>query len=193
MKGICYSIIAVLLITSNGCKQDFDITADYKEVPVVYGLLNWKETTHYIRIQKGYLIDGDASVAAGISDSIYYPDMLAVKLYAYVDNKLTFDSFTLSRVNGNDIGLPKETGAFASDSNILYTFNGTLYPAKRYKLKVTNKSNGFVFETKSSNGLEGITLISDFEINSPVKATKIHLLNGSAATNIVFTPAGNAG
>ena len=51
---VTYSFIAVLLITLfTGCKQDFDITADYIEVPVVYGLLNQQDDTSYIRIQKG--------------------------------------------------------------------------------------------------------------------------------------------
>src|SRR4051812_26573191 len=126
MKKIPYSLFAILLFAIAGCKQDFDITSKYKEVTVVYGLLNQRETTHYIRIQKGYLIDGNAAVAGGISDSIYYPNILTVKLTPYFNGSVSGAAFTLTRVNGNDYGLPKETGTFASDSNILYRFTGRL-------------------------------------------------------------------
>ncbi len=186
--------LLLALVFISGCKQDFDITANYKEVPVVYGLLNWKETTHYIRIQKGYLIDGNANVAAGISDSIYYPDVLTVQLipYSTLNGNQSGAIFTLSRVNGNDIGLPKESGIFASDSNILYTFNGTIDPNKRYALKVTNNSNSYIFKTQKVNNVEGIPFVKDFQINTPSKAAKLPLQNNSPA-KIVFVPAENAG
>jgi hypothetical protein len=161
MKFICGSLITVLLFTISGCKQDFDITSDYKEVTVVYGLLNARETTHYIRIQKGYLIEGNASVAAGISDSIYYPaNVISAKIIPYLNGSASGSEINLTRVNGNDIGLPKETGAFASDSNILYRFTGTLDPNKTYKLTITNNESGEVIYSETA-------LVKDFEINKP--------------------------
>ncbi|MBK7150108.1 MAG: hypothetical protein IPH78_15250 [Bacteroidetes bacterium] len=57
----------------SGCKQDFDITSPYKEITVVYALLNAKETTHYVRIQKGYQIEGDAYAGAAVGDSFTTP------------------------------------------------------------------------------------------------------------------------
>src|SRR5947209_3608613 len=105
----------------SGCKKDFDITANYKEIPIVYGLLNAQEFTHYVRIQKGYLIDGNALIAAGVADSIYYPDVLTVKLKAQPNGSI----YNLTRIDGNTVGLPKDSGIFANSPNILYTFNGT--------------------------------------------------------------------
>src|SRR5688500_1282174 len=136
--AIYYSLFAILLFTFNSCKQDFDITAEYKEMPVVYGLLNWQENTHYIRIQKGYLIEGDASLAAGIPDSIYYPDILTVKLKTLPNGA----TYSLNRVDGNNMGLPKDSGIFATTPNILYTFNGNLDPTKTYRLEITNNETG---------------------------------------------------
>src|SRR4051812_8201360 len=103
-------IVIVLLLLVGGCKQDFDITSDYKEIPVVYGLLNAQDNTHYIRIQKGYLIEGDALLAAGSSDSIYYPEnALIVKLIPYTASGLQQGAIiSLSRVDGNTVNLPKE-------------------------------------------------------------------------------------
>src|SRR5690349_20621550 len=104
MKKTCYSLFAILLFTISSCRQDFDITSKYKEVTIVYALLNAKETTHYVRIQKGYLIDGNALTAAGVKDSIYYPNILTVKLTPYFNGSVNGSPFTLTRVNGPDLG-----------------------------------------------------------------------------------------
>ena len=189
-----YSIIAVLIITLfSGCKQDFDITASYKEIPVVYGLLNQQDNTHYVRIQKGYLIDGDALVAAGVSDSVYYPDVLTVKLVPYTASGSQLgSSINLTRVDGNTASLPKETGAFASTPSWLYSFTGNLDPNKNYKLTVTNTSNNFSFSNKKIDGVNGITLVKDFQVLVPTKAAKINLQNISSA-KVVWNAAENAG
>ena len=188
------TVIAFALITLiGGCKQDFDVTATYKEVPVVYGLLNQQDNTHYIRIQKGYLIDGNALVAAGVPDSVYYPDVLNVKLTPYTSTGSQIGAIiNLTRVDGNSVSLPKESGAFANTPNWLYTFTGTLDPNKNYKLSVTNTSNNFSFSNKNINGVNGVTLVKDFQILVPTKASKINLQNTSPA-KVVWNAAENAG
>jgi len=189
-----YSVIAVFLLALlAGCKQDFDVTADYKEIPVVYGLLNQQDNKHYIRIQKAYLIDGNALVAAGVADSIYYPDVLTVKLTAYNSNgTVSGTPFTLTRVDGDSIGLPKEPGAFSQHPNWLYTFNGTLDPSKYYRLEVTNNSNGAKFSSKKDGANKDITLVDDFHISNPAYGTKLNLQNTNPA-KIVWTTAEGAG
>ncbi len=191
---VTYSFIAVLLITLfTGCKQDFDITADYIEVPVVYGLLNQQDDTSYIRIQKGYLIDGNALIAAGVPDSVYYPDVLTVKFVPYNANGSSGGvSITLNRVDGNTVSLPKETGTFANTPNWLYSFNTPLDPTKNYKLEVTNTSNGYTFSNKKIDGINGVTLVKDFQVLVPTKAAKINLQNTSS-TKVVWNAAENAG
>jgi hypothetical protein len=185
MKLFPGSLLFVLLLAMGGCKQDFDNTSKYKEVTVVYGLLNKDSTTHYIRIQKGYLIDGNAEVAAGIYDSIYYRNVLAVKMTPYLNGVQSGSPFTLTRVNGNDVGLPKESGTFASDSNILYRFTGTLNQDKSYKLEITNNESGALIHSET-------TLVKDFQINTPGKGVKLNLQSTSPA-KVVFSPAENAG
>ena len=190
-----YSIVAALLLTLfAGCKQDFDITADYKEIPVVYGLLNQQDNVHYIRIQKGYLIDGDARVAAGVTDSVYYPDTLTVKLIPYFNGSPSGSAFTLNRVDGDALGLPKASGTFANSPNILYRFTGALDNTKTYRLEVTNKSNGYKFKSKKNEDSVDITLVKDFQINSPFKAgLAIGLQSEPSAFKVVWRGAENSG
>jgi D-ribose pyranose/furanose isomerase RbsD len=173
MKSLfTYSVVFFLLFIA-ACKQDFDVTSKYLEVPVVYGLLNQQDGVHYLRIQKGYLIDGNALVAAGISDSIYYNDNLNVKITALYNGNPS-GSFTLKKVDGDTLTPPiqKEPGTFSSSPNILYAFTGTLDPAKTYKLEVTNTGSG---KTISSQTL----LIKDFQVLVPTKGSKLNITSNN--------------
>ncbi|MEO6758455.1 MAG: hypothetical protein ABIO24_03305 [Saprospiraceae bacterium] len=40
--------LAALLLAS--CTNDFDVTAPWKEIPVVYAILSAKDTAQYVRI-----------------------------------------------------------------------------------------------------------------------------------------------
>jgi hypothetical protein len=180
-----YSLYLILLLAFvSGCKQDFDLTAPYQETPVVYGLLNSQETTHYIRIQKGFLIDGNAYNATGIADSIYYKDSLTVKLVPYLNGNPSGSAFTLTKVT-----LPKDSGLFAYDQNVLYKFTGNLDPNKRYKLEVTNNSNGNTFGTqKDMNNNEGVSLVKDFTVAVPAyKGFKMALRTANPAKVVWYT------
>lgn len=194
MKLTSLTVFVLLATIFTGCKQDFDITADYKEIPVVYGLLNQQDNVHYIRIQKGFLIDGNALVAAGVADSVYYPDVLTVKLNPYYNGSPNGAAFTLTRVDGNTQTPPvtKDFGTFANSPNVLYRFTGTLDPTKSYRLEVTNTTNGnFIKTKKNEDGLE-ITLVKDFQISSPHTADKIKLQN-TTPSKVVWSAAENAG
>jgi len=190
-----YAFIAILVLALfSGCKQDFDLTADYKETPIVYGLLNQQDAVHYVRIQKGYLIDGNAKIAAGITDSIYYPDVLTVKLVPYLNGNPNGTPFTLQRVENT--GSLKDSGVFAYDPNVLYSFTGNLDPNRTYQLQVTNTSNGYTFSSQRQEGKTftdaGISLIQDFQIVTPaVRGQRINIAN-STPFKIIWYAAGNA-
>ena len=191
---LSYSLIAVLFITLfSGCKQDFDVTADYKEIPVVYGLFNQQDNKHYVRIQKGYLIDGNALLAAGVPDSVYYPDVLNVTLTPYTASGTQQGAIIhLTRVDGNTVSLPKDSGLFANTPNWLYTFTGSLDANKNYKLTIINTSNGDTIINKKIDGVAGVTLVKDFQIFVPTKGLKMNLQNVSAS-HVRWSDAENAG
>src|SRR5437899_1932520 len=92
-------LIAIIVFALSACKQDFDITASYKEVPLVYGLLNQQDSAniHFVRIQKAFLLQGSAYTAAGNPDSIYYTDSLLVQ----IKTEPTGAIYTLTKVNGD--------------------------------------------------------------------------------------------
>lgn len=169
------AVVAILVIA--GCKQKFDVTSPtYKEIPVVYGLLNHQESPNFIRIQKGYLLKGNAYTAAGVLDSIYYPDILKVEL-----KSATGSSLPVSRIFVHG----KDSGTFSSPDAYLYQVGGTLDPAQTYTLTVTNTESGKTFSANTS-------LVNDYQILSPAVASKLDLSN-STPYKVKWAAAKNAG
>ncbi len=103
------------------CSNDFEVAAPWKDIPVVYGLLNIDDAVHYIRVERAFLDpERDAFEIARIPDSIYYTNAV-VKLLKVN----TGQEFTLGRVDGNLVGLPRDSGVFAESPNWLYRIDST--------------------------------------------------------------------
>ncbi len=122
MKKILYLILSTTLIwTTFSCSNELVLVDDWKNIPVVYGLLSRADTAIYIRVEKAF-IDPEVSALeiAQLPDSLYY-DNVSVQL----ERASTGDIFTLDRVDGNAEGYPREDGAFANTPNYLYKISAT--------------------------------------------------------------------
>lgn len=113
-KILALSFLSAFLFTQ--CGNDFDLTEDWKDIPIVYGLLSISDTAQYIRVEKAF-IDPEISgpTIAMIPDSIYYQD-ITVSL----DNLTSGDSWVLDKVDGNLEGYVRDEGIFANQPNYLY-------------------------------------------------------------------------
>jgi hypothetical protein len=144
-KNLIVAVLAAGGLLFSACSNDIDLTAEFKETAVIYGLLNPLDTVHYIRIQKAFLGDGNALVMSQNPDSVYYPDILDVQLQR-IKNGVNISSFSLSRF----VGPQKEPGTFPVTPNILYKTNGeTIFRDSEYKLIVTNTQSGSVFTAQT--------------------------------------------
>src|SRR5436190_7147236 len=143
-----------------GCKTDFETNAPWKETMVVYGFLNPNDAVQYIRISKAYLGEGNALMMATEPDSIYYSDILDVKIECFLNGNL-LQTHTLARIDT----IPKDiNGTFASPYMVLYADTNKLDTTindKIYKLTVANRVSGVVV-TAMTKMIEnfGITLPS---------------------------------
>jgi hypothetical protein len=111
------SILLIVLTAGmfSSCSTDFDVTAPYKEVPVVYGLINKDDSVHYFRINKAYLPENQSAlIAAQEPDSIYLPGNLLVELNQY--NGATLVNTYILRM----VDVPKSDGIFGGPNNHLY-------------------------------------------------------------------------
>jgi len=122
-----------------GCKNDIDLTAPYKVVTIVYGLLNQKDTAQYIRIHKAYLSNGNALEYAKVPDSILFkPEDLIVRLFRLNASGEALDSIQLNP----SMDISKDTGTFADQGHYLFKTTSALDPNFRYGLKIYNFKSG---------------------------------------------------
>lgn len=131
-------VSGVFLFTS--CQNDFDVNADWKEVTIVYGLLEANKDTQYIKINKAFLNENTSAIElAQRMDSLYHSDSITVVLDEMVNGSRTKEVFLIK-----DTFLNKEPGDFHYPENILYrTPSGfTVNTSAEYFLRVINKAKG---------------------------------------------------
>lgn len=140
MKKIFFFALLSTLLFSMSCSNDFDVAAPWKDIPVVYGFLNIQDNVHYIRVEKAYLDpDANALELAKNPDSLYYPN-LNVQLERVSNGQF----FTMTKIDGNTVGLPREEGVFATTPNWLYKIDSSaikLVPGETIRLHV-DRGNG---------------------------------------------------
>lgn len=148
----------VLIYTS--CSNDFDVTAKYKEVAVVYGLLNQNDSIHYLRINKAFLGEGNALTYAKVADSSNYGTNIDVRITETTPtgtkNELVFDTVTL---------YSKEPGEFYSPGQIFYYNTKRLSQNNIYDLKITNKKTGYSVTSSTK-------LVNNFSFTDPSAGSK---------------------
>lgn len=134
---LVFSILSVVLL--NSCSTDVETNAEYKDITIVYGLLDPDSTTHYIKINKAFLGDGNANdLAADANNTNYSDGEINVKIDAYSSTGAFVKSYGLTRTT-ND--LPKEDGIFDNSTNVLYKFTEPgLDVENTYKLSIYNPS-----------------------------------------------------
>lgn len=121
MKKIFYIGLLAVALYAVSCSNDFEVTAPWQDIPVVYGLLSIEDPVHYMRVEKAFLDPkANALEQAKIPDSIYY-DNVTVQLQRASNGQV----FTLTRVDGNLVGLPREEGVFATTPNWLYKIDSS--------------------------------------------------------------------
>ena len=178
-RTVFYAVLLAICATFIACSKDFESNAPYKDVTIVYGILNSDDDTHYIKIYKGFLTTGDAYNVAQEYDSLYYFDKIKVEVEEYVNNTKT-NTFTLDTTTS----IPREAGDFASPKQLLYTFTYPLRDDAMYLLRITNKETGREVTAQT-------LLVRSFRINSP-NVTQLDIRNATPNNPIKFSDAGNA-
>ncbi len=69
-----YIFLLLLLPFLINCSTDFDITAEFYETPVIYGVIEPKKDYQYFRVQKAFAATKDGNVSEMVQDAenIYY-------------------------------------------------------------------------------------------------------------------------
>ena len=178
IKNLLFLILPLLF----SCETDFDVNANWKDVTIVYGLIDPNNEDQLIKINKAYLGQGDAIQMASISDSTNYdPSNLIVKIHRVREQVFnTYD--TLSTVVLTDTVLDKDDGLFSTDDNIIYTFKkpSSFYNTNSiYVLEILNLSSGQKVTSETE-------IINSFSFESLNPSFEWGLYNGELADSLRF-------
>jgi len=142
LKLFLFLLSGLFLLAS--CENEIDVNADWRDVPVVFCLLNIDDTEHFLRVSKVFLGEGDALAFAQNPDSIYYnPNDIEVKVEELINSNVARTWILEPRTD-----IAKEEGVFAYPNQILYSFsvpaNNKLKSNATYNLTITNAKTGNV-------------------------------------------------
>lgn len=162
LPGILLSIFTSLFLVS--CETDIDVTSEWKDITVVYGLLSQNDSVHYIKINKAFLGDGNSLEYAKEPDSLsYYAniEVILTEISETGDERIhIFDTTTVTKDEGifanrqvlytSDFEMPADLTDDNSSNDRDYTYN----------LLIRNKNTGK--EVKSST-----SIVKDFGFVTP--------------------------
>jgi len=175
MKKLFF-VIPPFLALLVSCKVDFSPNAEWKDVPVVWCILDQYDDTTWVRVQRCYVGSDNLYNYTQNSDSIYYPkDDITVSLEKWnatagQDNVLTVsgDEPVSIRVLDCKILDNKDTGLFASGPQPVY-YTSTWETSTRkwlepvygnnyymYKLVVRNNKSGEIIATATTQLVGGM-------------------------------------
>ncbi len=159
MKNInrIYFFALIIGLLSTGCNNDVNLYAEYKEIPVVYGLLDYQNDTTWIKVTKAFSGPGNALEFAKNPDSSNYPGKLEVTLTGRKNGNdlpaIVFDTITIHNKNAGD-------SVFYYPNQLMYYSTEKLDQDAEYTLKI--KLNGKVIGAKTK-------LVKNFHISYPVR------------------------
>lgn len=172
----------LFLALLSGCKNDLDITDEWREVPVIFGLFNQSDSIQYVKINKAFLGKENAFVMAGNYDTNNYAD-LEVKINE-LSNNTVINTYTLQR----DTTIAKPSGVFAYPQQVFYKFTAQLNEFNEYELVVTNLQSGHVCRSRTAlvHGFSTISPAPSQQINFVVPNTDFHVKFYSAVNGRLY-------
>jgi hypothetical protein len=187
MKKILPFLAAAAILS--GCSTDLDVNAPYKDVTVVYGLLDMRDSIQFIKINKAFLGEGNALAYAQVPDSNEYgnEDISYARVHRYLNGVLqqTFDlrdTLITTRAPGTFYAPDHTLYYFKVDNpvqNIGIPHPTYLYQNSIYVLDLMVRGQQIAAETN---------IVNDFPIN-PVNAsptTTVNFFGGQGYIPYVF-------
>jgi len=182
--------ITTAFLASSCETKKLDIYEPYKDITVVYGLLNPAEPIQYIKINKGFLGEGDANIFAQEPDSINYnPADIEVSFIVYQKNGSTNAYKQVDTYFLKDTVLPvaDNSGAFTTKNNIVwFTRKPILSNNAKYTINIKNKVTGKVTtgETKIINLGDGKQELFSIKVYGRTGENLVFFDNGSKSKTI---------
>lgn len=176
----------ILAVLASGfmasCETAIDINTGNQDVPIVYCVLNSADSFQYVRIQKTYLIDQAALENPPQQDSMLFTGEIVVTMERWSGGKVME---TIRFAPTNEV--PKDSGFFPYQKNILYKAKAKIVPKQIYRLYIYLGSKEKVLFAEAAS-LGSLIVIDPL----PLTQRKISLYEGTNYS-CQWEPVSNAG
>ena len=171
-------VVAFITIISTSCKNELDVNGNLTSKLAVYGLLNYGDTAHYLKIYKTFLTNESIYVAAQNPDNYLMYDSLDVSLIeTYNGNYRILQFVTTTEI-------PKDSGIFSNPQDptnqVLYVNRDVLNPLASYELQIKNKYTGKLMAGSKTNLVYPSTYGTSEYTSNPLRITQSADLNFTA-------------
>src|SRR3989339_231358 len=121
-------IIAYIFLTSvfSGCTDEISVFTPGPSIPVVYGVLDIRDTIHYLKLSKTFGGYDDPAILASDPENIFFQDAIVYLRPVGVLRKIMFESIQ---------GQARDSGYFPPLPNLSYQSNAKLKEG-RYDLVI---------------------------------------------------------
>jgi hypothetical protein len=173
MRNIRFiSVLLLFVVAFSSCSTGVDLYADYKDVPIIYALLDIRADTNYVKITRAFCGTNDnpieASDVAMIYDSSNYPGKLDARVielksthggdFLPTGRELVLDTMTIHN---------KEAGTFYSPDQIIYYttrrfISGTDGNRYKYKLVVVKPDGDTVTAQTGMVGNDEFRVLTNY-------------------------------
>lgn len=156
LRKIFFSLILLSgVLLFNQCSNEVDLYADYQDITIVYGILDYTDDTSWIKVTRAYSGPGNALLIAQNPDSSNYPYKLNITLTGRKQgedlNPIQFDTLTIHDKKAGD-------SIFYYPNQLMYYAKTELDVDADYTIMVKNVEKEVYSQTP---------LIDDFSISTP--------------------------
>ena len=179
MKQTIKLILIAIISFLYSCETDFNTTADWEDITVVYGLIDTRDSIQYIKINRAFLTEQNVMTYAALRDSNEYLHQLEVTIDEYNPSGNKVKTHVLDSTTTYD----KEPGEFYYPDQTLYRLPKPEFPHdvqyiieglndtvgveifwlnedNIYKLNITNPETGKEITAETP-------IVKDFRITKP--------------------------
>jgi hypothetical protein len=150
LRILLFLLIPLLMFTWS-CEEDFNVNAPYKDISVIFGLLDPGTDTIFLKINKAFLGDGNVMEMAKIEDSSIYVTNLQARIEEWADGNFV-RSYNLDTITINN----KEEGIFYNPYQLIYYTPYEPVTSSEYRLTV--EVNNKVI-TAATNLINNFTIV----------------------------------
>jgi len=182
-----FSIIVILF----SCNEQIELSGDFKETAIVYGLLDHSDSMHYVKITRAFIGPGNAVDIAQIEDSSYFNSV-----YATIE-ELEGGTVTRMWVLSDTVIENKDTnGVFFAPTQRVYYF-------KTLPTTISNSGAFGTVQTSPDPQLSSLNPNAQYRLNADINdglfrvSATTDLVNGlttnATSQNFTFKFASNPG